>query len=207
MIFFFLLYGPAHRSAQAGLQAGGAAEEAGLTAGPDRGQAGGGPEGAGLLTGPGRALARGVRPQCRPRPGARPEHGHGDRRWPPAKRRREREREEGRGRKPERRRSSPSWLGCPRRRRGWTETPESRPASDGRGREVEDDCVVSRRPRLDSTYGEGEEDATMFPIGFDSRGAAPIVGDKLGSYGGHGGAREEETYLDPEKRGGARRRE
>ena len=46
--------GPAHRSAQAGLQAGGVAETAGPQAGPDRGQAGGGPEGAGLAAGPGR---------------------------------------------------------------------------------------------------------------------------------------------------------
>ena len=119
--------GPAHRSAQAGLQAGGAVEEAGLTAGPDRGQAGGGPEGAGLLAGPGRALgralARGVRPQGRPRPGARPEHGHGDRRWPPANRRRERGKESGR--RPRGCASSPWLRGCPSATAGWSETKES----------------------------------------------------------------------------------
>ena len=56
--------GPAHRSAQAGLQAGGVPEEAGLRAGPDRGQAGSGPEAAGLVAGPGRALGRASRRAC-----------------------------------------------------------------------------------------------------------------------------------------------
>ena len=51
----FLLFGPAHRSAQAGFQAGLVSEAAGLRAGPDRGQAGQGPEDAGLLAGLGRA--------------------------------------------------------------------------------------------------------------------------------------------------------
>ena len=49
----FLLYGPAHRSAQAGLQAGSVAEGAGLRAGPDRAQ--------------GRAVTRGSRHRGRPR--------------------------------------------------------------------------------------------------------------------------------------------
>ena len=94
-----------------------------------------------------------------------------------------REREEGRGRKPERRRSSPSWLGCPRRRRGWTETPESRPASDGRGREVEDDCVGSRRPRPDSLLQEGEEDTAEPPAAISCFGAAGIGGEARGNGG------------------------
>ena len=74
--FLFLLYGPAHRSAQTGLQAGSVAEKAGLRAGPVRSQAGPKPEGAGLVAGPGRALGRASlgtsRPAGRLRPTPRP---------------------------------------------------------------------------------------------------------------------------------------
>ena len=55
--FLFLLYGPAHRSAQAGLQAGPVAEPAGLRVGPGRGQAGQRSEPAGHMAGPGRLQA------------------------------------------------------------------------------------------------------------------------------------------------------
>ena len=51
-------WGPAHRSAQAGVQAGPVAEGTGLKAGPDRGQAGALPEQAGLVAGPGRGEGR-----------------------------------------------------------------------------------------------------------------------------------------------------
>ena len=65
---------PAHRSAQTGLQAGGVAEEAGLRAGPDRGQAGAAPEAAGLVAGPGRALGRASIGTSRPAGRLRPGH-------------------------------------------------------------------------------------------------------------------------------------
>ena len=40
---------------------------------------------------------------------------------------------------------------------GGTEMPESRPASDGRGCEVEDDCVGGEASRHGSVDEEGEE--------------------------------------------------
>ena len=55
-----LLFGPAHRSAQTGLQAGAVPEQAGLRAGPNR-----------VV---GRATTRDCRPSGRPRPGVRPGH-------------------------------------------------------------------------------------------------------------------------------------
>ena len=51
------MFGPAHRSAQAGFQAGMVPEAAGLRAGPDRGQAGLKSEAAGLVAGPDRCQA------------------------------------------------------------------------------------------------------------------------------------------------------
>ena len=76
-LFYFqkgniLLYRPAHRSAQAGLQAGRVPEAAGLRAGPDRAPGRAVPEAAGLVAGPGRAPGR-ARPEAagrlRPAPG------------------------------------------------------------------------------------------------------------------------------------------
>ena len=80
-IFCFYCCRPAHRSAQAGLQARGVAETAGPQAGPDRGQAGGWPEGAGLLAGPGRVPGRSRSRANRPpgRSGRCPGRKHGDR--------------------------------------------------------------------------------------------------------------------------------
>ena len=72
---------PAHRSAQAGLQAGPVAEEAGLRADPNRGQAGAAPEAACLVAGPGRAPGRSRSRANRPpgRSGRCPGRKHGDR--------------------------------------------------------------------------------------------------------------------------------
>ena len=44
-------------------------------------------------------------------------------------------------------------------------------------REVGDDLVDLGPPRPDSAVGKGEEDAAILPIGSDSRGVAPIVGN------------------------------
>ena len=65
-IFCFYCCRPAHRSAQAGVQAGTVAEQAGLRAGPNRCQAGPKPEAAGLEAGPGRALGRASNGNSRP---------------------------------------------------------------------------------------------------------------------------------------------
>ena len=123
---------------------------------PDRGQAGGGPEAAGLVAGPsrgeGRALARTDRPRGRPRPGARPEHGHGDRRWPPVNRRRERR--IGSGERAKRTQASPEYHGRVGVGGERQESPESSRAAAAEVGDVEDEFVGDEAPRLDSTYGE-----------------------------------------------------
>ena len=118
--------GPAHRSAQAGAQAGTVAEQAGLRAGPDRvlgrAQARGCRPSGRPRPGPGRGGIGGIRPQGRPRPVSRPARERGDSavlaRTRSTVRGRTSERGE-RGKGPARRGCSPRALWCRRRGRRW----------------------------------------------------------------------------------------